>query len=280
MVKEMNERPQRGFMLVLAAVLIAAGMLGGSYMLAQVDYSPKVNVSDITSTPNVYVSSNPPEHMISVSGTASKKVSPDLLVITLRVQTESKNAKDSQERNAVVMDELMDELETLGVPDNEIQTSSYRVEVVRRSVQKCDTKGCYYESVVTGYRTVHGLTLSLTQLDSGGEILDEVTGVGTNETFVDYIDFTLKPETRRTLEKELLEDAAAEAQDRADEIAGGLGVTLGKPLTASESVYYPTYYRSTGYDMAYAAEAGAPSTELSGGEIETSATVSVGFEIA
>jgi uncharacterized protein YggE len=266
-------------MLVLAAVLLAAGMLGGSYMLAQVDYSPKVNVSDITSTPNVYVSSTPPEHVISVSATASDKVSPDLLNIQVKVQTESKNAKTSQERNAVVMADVMDELEDQGIPDEEIQTSSYRLDVVRRSVQRCATTGCYYESVVIGYRTTHSLTLSLTNLTKGGDVIDAVTGVGDNETFVDYVQFGLKSETRRQLEEDLLEEASIKAKEKAGEIAKGLGVTLGNPVRASESVSYP-YYQTRSYDYLYAAEAGAPSTELSAGEEEVSATVSVGFEIA
>jgi uncharacterized protein YggE len=279
MAKEMAEcYPRRGFMLVLAALLIAAGMLGSSYMLAQVDYAPDVDVSDITSTPNIYVSSEPPEHVISVSATASEKVTPDLLLIQVRVQTEDENAKDSQERNAVVMDGVMDELERLGVPEEEIQTSGYRVDVISTSEYICD-KRCHYETVIIGYRTTHTLALSLKELDGGGEIIDAVTGVGTNETFIDYVDFTLQPETRRQLEKDLLEEASMEAEEKAKNIAQGLGVTLGKPVRASESVYYPYYSYRGGYDLAYAAEA-APPTALSPGEVEASATVNVGFEIA
>ncbi|MBD3210387.1 DUF541 domain-containing protein [Candidatus Micrarchaeota archaeon] len=271
-----------GSMIVAAALLLALGVVAGSYLLSQADYSPEVNVSDITSTPNVYVSSNPPEHVITASATVYEKVAPDLLAIRLRVQTQDTDAKDSQERNAEVMSELRDELEGLGVPEDEIQSSGYRVEVVRESEYVCNKEGynCHYEYEVVGYRTVHSLALSMTDLDKGGDVLDAATGVGVNETFVDSIDFTLQRDTREELEKELLEDASSAAKEKAGKIAAGLGETLGKAVSASESVYYPYSYGYRGYDMAMPmAEAGAPPTELSPGEMEVSATVNAGFEI-
>jgi len=270
-----------GRMLALAALLIALGMIGGSYLIAQGDYAPTVNVSDISTYPNVYVSSIPPEHAISVSATASENVAPDLLMVQLRVQTESKNAKQSQADNAEVTVRVMDELEKLGISDEEIQTSSYRVEPVRKSVHRCDNEdGCWWDYEITGYRTTHALRISLTNLDIGGDVVDSATAVGTNQTFVDYISFTLQDETRRELERSLLEDAAEKATAKAENIASGLGVSVGKPLSASESVSYPydyDYYRG---GMAYETASAAPSTEFAAGEIEVSATVRASYEIS
>lgn len=268
--------------LVVPALLLALAIVGGSYLIMQGDYAPKVNVSDISTYPNIYVSSIPPDHMISVSATSSEKVTPDLLIIQLKVVTEDTNAKDSQEENADVMEELKAELKTLGVPDNEVKSSSYSVQPITRSEKRCDSYGtCNWHSVVTGYRTIHAITLSLTNLSLGGDVLDGATGVGTNQTFVDYVQFTLQDETRRSVEKSLLKEAALEATDKAGEIAKGLNATLGKPLAASESIYYPSYQYI--YRTDYALEAGAPSapsTELSAGEMEVSATVSASYEIA
>jgi uncharacterized protein YggE len=266
--------------LLVAALLIALGMIGGSYLLAQGDYAPKVDVSDIATYPSVYVSSTPPEHVISVSATASEEVSPDLLMIQLRVQTEAKNAKQSQADNADVTAQVMGELEKLGISDEEIQTTYYRVEPVRKNVRHCDDEvNCWWESVVTGYRTTHALTVSLTNLDIGGDVVDSATAVGTNQTFVDYISFTLQDETRREIEKSLLEEAAEKATAKAGNIASGLGVSVGKPLSASESVSYPYYYDYYRGGVAYEAAA-VPSTEFAAGEIEVSATVSASFEIS
>lgn len=261
----------------MAALLLAIGMMVGAYLLSQGNYAPNVNVEP--SNPNVYVSSTPPEHQISTSATASDKVAPDLLQIQLRVETKDKNAKTSQEDNAEVMSEVMNKLKSAGLSDEDIQTVSYNVQPDYTSFETCDAYNkCHWDSEITGYTTTHTLMLEVKDLDKGGDYIDMATEVGTNETFVDYVSFTLQDETRRTAEKSLLKEASEEAKSKAQNIAQGLGVSLGKPLSASESYnYYPTssYYRGAMLDMVSA----APATELSAGEIDVSVTVSVGYEI-
>jgi hypothetical protein len=277
---EMMSSEGKGKMLVVAALLLTVGMLGSAYMLSQVDYAPKVNVTGGPSSPNVYVSSTPPEHAIAVSATASKKVTPDLLNVQLRVQTESGSARQAQQDNAAVAADLRSKLKALGIEDEDIQTSSYRVEPVYESDYICDKNGynCRYKSTLTGYRAVHGISVSIEELDKGGEVIDAAATAGTNQTFVDYVQFTLKDETRRAVEKSLLQDASAEAKSKAQGIAAGLGVSVGKVLSASESFSYPYYYKT--YDYLYAAaEAPAVPTQLSPGQVDVSATVSASFEI-
>lgn len=281
MAKEM-ESQGKGTMLVIAAFLLMLGMVGSAYMLAGVDYSPKVNVSDITSTPNVYVSSTPPEHVVSVSGTASKKIAPDQLTVTVSVETQDEDAKDSQGMNANVSDDLRAALKSAGVGDEEMKTTSYRVEVVRNSTRVCtDTYNCYYKYETIGYKTVHTLSVTVTDLEIGGDIVDAAASVSENDVFVNSVYFSLQDSTRRSVQKELLEDAGEEAEEKAKAIAQGLGGNLGKLVSASESFYYPYTYRSYDYAMAAAPiyEADYKSTELSAGEVEVSATVNAGYEL-
>lgn len=270
-----------GKMIVVAAVILTVGILGGSYLLAQGDYAPKVNVSSGDSKPNVYVSSTPPEHMITVSGTASRKVAPDLLNIQLRIQTEDDSAKVAQQENAAVSADVRSKLKALGLKDEDIQTTSYSVDPVYQSTYICDKpagSGCRYESNITGYRATHSINVKLSDLDKGGDVIDAAASAGANEVFVDYVSFSLKDETRRALEKSLLQEAAAEAKSKAQGIAAGMGVSVGKVLTASESFYYPTPYY---YKGLYAAADAAPSvpTQLSPGQVDVSATVNAGFEV-
>ncbi len=278
MSKEDNECKMG--VVVFAALLVALGMIGSAYLLSTVDYSPKVNVSDITSTPNIYVSSNPPEHVLSVSGTASEMVAPDLLTIQLSIETEAVNAKDSQADNAEVNEELLAELKALGISEEEIKTASYRVDVVQDTIKDCDDYyDCTYSYVVVGYKTTHTLNVKTTNLDLGGEIVDTATSVGENDVLVDYVSFSLQDKTRKELQKSLLKLAGEEAEEKAESIAAGLGTTLGKVVSAGESFYYPQpYYRSYDYGMAMAESSYAP-TVLSAGEVEVSATVSAGYEL-
>ena len=270
-----------GWTPVIAALLIAIGLIGGSYLLSQVDYTTKVNVTGGTSYPNVYVSSTPPDHEISVSATSSKKVAPDLLLIQVRVATQSTSAKKSVQDNAAIMANLTPKLKALGMKDEDIQTSSYSVDPIYTSYYICDKTGgsCYYDYKLTGYKTTHILTLSVKDLTTGGDLIDASSSVGENQTFVDYVSFSLQDETKRSLQKSLLANASIEAKSKAGNIASGMGVTLGNLLSASESSIYnyptPNYY----YEKAGDSISSAPATSLSSGQVEVSATVSASFEI-
>lgn len=267
-----------GKMVVLAAFLLALGMLGGGYMLSKGDYSPVVNVSNPPS--NVYVSSQPPEHTISVSGSATQRVAPDLLLVQLRVQTETANAGQAQADNARVSEQLRTALSGVGVQESELETTSYSVDPVYKSVESCDARGCHWDSVLTGYRATHGIMVRLTDLNKGGQVIDAAATAGTNQTFTDSVQFTLKDETRLAVQRTLLQNASVEAGAKASSIATGLGATLGKVTSASESYsYYPTPYYRSGYAMD-AVAAAAPPTELSAGAVEVSASVSVQYEIS
>jgi len=245
--------PDCGKMAVLAAILIAVGMVGCGYFIAQGDYAPDVNISNGPTNPNVYVSSTPPEHSIYTSATSSKEVAPDLLLINVRVQTEDSSAKQSQEDNADVMADLLVKLKAQGLNESDIQTTRYSVDPIYDSTYLCDKNGynCRYDSKLTGYRTTHSLSVRVTSLDKGGDIIDAASTAGVNQTFVDYIQFTLKDETRRSLQKSLLQEASAEAKSKAQSMATGLGVSVGKVLSVSESYsYYPTsvYYKAAMLD--------------------------------
>ncbi len=250
-------------------VLLVLGMVGSAYVLSKGDYAPVVNVAN-----------TPVEHAIGVSATASQKVSPDLLVIQLHVQTDAKTAKQAVQDNAVVTAELLENLKALGLADEDIQTTSYSVDPVTETNYTCDPRGynCVYNYRVTGYKVTNSISLQVKDLTKGGDVIDASSTAGTNQTFVDSVGFTLQSETRRTLEKNLLKDAAAEAKAKAQNMAEGSGASLGKLLSVTQSSsYYPQpLYR----DYAMVAEAaGAPKTELSAGQVEVSVTVSASYQI-
>ncbi len=262
---------------LINVVILALAILGGAYILSVSMPQPVVNIEE---NPNVYVSSIPPEHTIDVSATATDYVEPDLLVVQLTVETEMEGAKESQEETAEKIAAVEAALKALGIKDEDIKTAYYSVDVVKESHYICENEtyyrsDCYWEYIIIGYRTTHSLTVDVENLDAGGDIVDAAVDAGAE---VDYISFTLKPETREETRKELLAEASSEAKAKAESIASGLEVTVGDAFSASESYYYYPVYRS--YDYAYAEEAaGAAPTTLYGGEIEVTATVSASFEI-
>lgn len=266
-------------MITLAALVLALGILGGSYMLSQVDYSPKINVSDITSTPNVYVSSSNPDHQVTVSGTTTKRVSPDLLNINIRMETMDKIAKKSQEMNSEVSSSVINKLKTLGLTEDEIQSTWYNVQEVRESQSNCDTKGCVYDYVLVGYKTIHTINVRTTDLELAGDIVDSVSAFGENEVFIESVSFSLQEETRNKIQNELIVEAGKIAKVKAEAISSSLGAKLGKLLYASESYYYPypMYYSKS--IISESIDASIPGTSFEAGNVEVSVTVNAGFEL-
>lgn len=269
-----------GRMIVLAALLLAVGTIVGCYLLSQGDYAPKVDLSGFKSNPNIYVTQNPTDHAITASGTADQLVAPDLLQISLRVVTQSTDAKTSQSRNAEVSAELRSNLEALGLADNMTQTTSYDVEPVYNSQYVCDVKNnCQYNSTLIGYRTTQSLEIDLDQLDKGGAVIDAAAATGNNETFVDSTTFTLKPETKDTVTRALLEEAAADSKAKAQSMADGMGTTLGNVLSASENSYYYPIYSDVLKSASMEAAATPAPTQLSAGQVDVSVSMTASYAV-
>ena len=259
---------------IIIAIIIAIAILGGAYLLSK-------------SAPNIYLNSDNAQQLnkISVSGTATEKVSPDLLVIAFRIQTELKDAKTSQSDNAALVSNFKTKMLSIGVPEKSIKTTSYQVVPVYKQKPcesgdvKCYTSS-YYQSYLAGYQTIQTISIELTDLKLGGNVIDSGSSVGVNETFVDGISFTLQEQTRRELESALLKKAAMSSKLKAQNIADGLGVSLGKAIMGSETSTFNYAPRNYGYSgLAMMQEDSSIPTQLSSGEIEVSATVSTQYQI-
>lgn len=259
------------------AVIVGVALLGGAYFLATSMPQPVLNIEE---NPNVYVSSIPPEHTIDVSATATDYVDPDMLVLSFTVENEAEDATESQSQTASEINAVKAALAGFGIADEDIKTTRYSVDLVRESHYICrnktDETDCYWDYVITGYKTTHSIKVNVYNLDQGGDIVDAAAGAGAE---VDYISFTLKPETRDTVNNQLLEEASAKAKTKAESIAEGLGVTVGDAFSASTGYDYYPVYRDYDYAMESMGAAPAPATELSGGQIEVTASVSASFEI-
>jgi hypothetical protein len=258
-------------MAVVAVFLLALGLMGSAYVLSKGDYAPTVNVG-----------SQPQEHAITASATSSQMVNPDLLEMQLRVQTDAKTAKQAVQNNAAVSADLRTKLEVVGLSDDEIQTASYNINEITESNYTCDKDGrnCYYKYYVTGYRVTNVYALKVTDTTKGGAIIDAASGAGVNQTFVDYVSFTLKDETRRALEKSRLKSAAAEAKAKAQNMAEGSGAELGKLLSLSEAYNYYAKSDRPSYALSEAVGSAAPMTDLAPGQVEVSVSVTASYEIS
>jgi len=263
------------YMVVLVAIL-----LGGFYLVS-------VSLSSAPESP-VYVniqngSALSVEHnTVSTSGEALRYVEPDKMTVSFSVQTEDRSATEAQDENAEKVNDITAALKAMGINEEDIKTTYYYVNVKKESHYICRNEtyesDCYWTYRNVGYQVQHTLSVDVYEVDKGGEIVDAIVD---EDGEVDYISLGLKKETQMEINKDLLSEAAANAKEKAEGIAEGLGASVTNVLSVSESYsYYPSPYRSYDYGVGYAEAAyDSMETSISTGTIEVSASVSATFEI-
>jgi len=253
-------------MFIGVAIIIAALVFGGIYY-----------VSNSATNSTTYISSSTPDRGVVVSSVQSTRVSPDLLILTLSVESKSSTAVLSQSDAAKKVNDVKAALKLLGINENDIKTSYYSVSPVQTGHYKCvngtNYSDCSYYYTVSEYKTSHILSVRTTDLTKAGTLVDSAVNAGA--TNIDSILFTLKPETESKIKNELLQNASAATLVKAGKIASGLNAGIGKALNVYESTsYYAPEYKS--YSMV---SSGSSATTISSGELEVSATVTVTYEL-
>lgn len=152
------------------------------------------------------------EKVISVTGTATTSVEPDLLVITFGMEIQEKTAKDALSKNSAAMNSVVDAIKSLGIPEDEISTSRFNIYPVYDSYN--DPKTQRYTQELVGYRVTNTITIETSQLDKAADIIDGAVSSGANR--VDNVYFTLSPQTQLDLKDELLGQAVLNAKKKAE----------------------------------------------------------------
>lgn len=216
---------------------------------------------------------------IWVSGVGTLSLSPDLALLELGVDTRAANISDANSQASASMDAMIEALKARAVQDEDIQTSRFsvypRYEYVEEEVDGVRTG----REVLTGYRVRNNATVKLRDLDTVGEVIDEVVTAGGDDVRISGIDFTL--EDPKPKMAELREMAVADARAKAEHLAELSGVSVGRLIYISEGSAGPSLGGfGGGYGFAYAldsADLAAPS--VSGGEVTLSLRVQAGFAI-
>ncbi len=214
------------------------------------------------------------QNSIVVQGSTEFDVAPDLAKIIFSIQTQSFTAQDAQVRNREIGDSVGAALSKAGVRTGDLQTTNYRVE----KIQEWDPTG--QKMVDKGYRVSNSFIVKTKELARVGPLLDAGIQAGANN--VESISFELSDDKQKEVKTEALRKATMNAREKADALADGAGVRLGKVLSLSENSYYAQpYYRAemamTKADMGGAPE--IPPTAISPQDVHISAQVSVSYEI-
>jgi uncharacterized protein YggE len=217
------------------------------------------------SIPPVYGSYTPG---LTVVGTGTVEASPDIVYLTLGVDLKAGDAATVVTDASGRMDRVLAAFKAAGVAEEDIHTASYNLWVE----QQYDPQTGNYTGVLD-YHIMHTVRITLRDLSQVGTVLAAAVEAGANS--VNEITFSVADPDR--LATEARARAIADAQQRAQEMAGALGITLGKVVSVSESGGYtptPVSYDSRAGAMEYAAAVPLPA-----GSFSVSISVVVVYEL-
>lgn len=200
---------------------------------------------------------------ITVVGTGTADVVPDVADWSFGVSSQAATASDALSANASAMNAVLDALKNAGVSKGDLQTTE-----VSLYPQTADDG-----RTVTGYSASSTVTATVRKLGDAGKVVDAAVRAGANDVYGP----NLHPSDTDVQYREAVDKAFDDARVHAEAIAAKAGVSLGAPTAIVEGGGYVP-----GPVMAYdrAAAAGAEVAPVEPGTQQVSASLTVTFAIA
>jgi uncharacterized protein YggE len=249
--------------IILTMILIGAG---GCVYGAGPQVSPP-SIAGYTSAP--VIASGQQQVGLWVNGDGKAKATPDIVLLSLGIEAESRTVAGAQKDAAQAMDAVMKVLKANGIADKDIQTQRFSITPVRTYIEE------QQRSIITGYQVTNVVIAKIRQIDKAGTVIDAVAEAGGNLTRIDNIAFSIENPT--PYYNEARANAIEDAMATAKQMASSAGIKLGRLIYMSESTPYVPPVAISNFVMK--AEAAAPTTPISPGELEIEVNVQMVYEI-
>ena len=222
-------------------------------------------IKDIDTHPNY-------RNTINVSGEGEVFVKPDLGMVTFSVTNEDESAQKALTENTSKTNQLFNYLKEKGIEEKDIKTTSFNISPRYEYIEK-DMYGSG-KRVLAGYQATQAVEVKIREIDVMGEIIEGGVTSGANEVY--GVRFVVEDEEQYM--EEVREMAINNAKDKADKLAGQLGVRLVQIVNYNESGSPIMYREEMAYD-AVGTGGSYPSTSVQVGENSIKSTVSISCEI-
>lgn len=198
--------------------------------------------------------------VMTVTGNGQVKATPTSAQLHIEVQTQGNNVQVPQQENTIIMNQVIQSLVTLGIPREQIQTTSYTITPL---YQFEDGK-----QIFKGYEVINAVTVNVTNIDDLGLIIDTAIENGANR--IANIQFNI--DHTDAYYQQALRVALQNAQLKAKTIAETMHLPLQLlPIEiVEEQVNTPILYRS----MVDA----SGNTPIEQGQVAIQATVRVTYQ--
>ena len=221
--------------------------------------------------PDVYTDSN---GGITVSGSATISVEPDLAILDMGVEAFGKTVSFARSDAAIAMDAIVSSLKSEGVLEKDIQTQRLNISPKYEWQEISIGSQVTNKQVLTGYSVSNYVRVKIRDLDHVGKIVDSASESGGDFVRVNGISFNL--EDTYNLMPQLREQAVQNAFMKADEYASAAGLRLGS-ITSLSEVGSSSPSSAIGNQMS--AMSALIESPISGGELQVSLTVLAVFGI-
>ena len=223
-------------------------------------------------------SSLPDFPFVTVQGTASKELPPDRADLSFTIETFDEKAEAADRILADTTVAVLSVLSTLNIPDSAI--TAYEIS----KYTKRERGDNYQDLAIQGYEMSRNFTVELDNIDNYAPLFEALMKMQ-NVADVDS-NFSVSNADEITLS--LISAAAANAKAKAQTMAAGLDVKLGKVFAFNDSGSFDNFFASFGVEQRY--RAGALEMSVSGSRqrsttvfipqtIELSKTVNVIYRI-
>ena len=158
---------------ILLAVSVLIFLIGGAYGVAKTNEIEEV--------------------IVTVQGKGSLRMTPDLALLNMGVETTASTAQEAAQENSRIMQAVLDVLSSFDIPKDEIKTTWFSL---WRKTEYEEGK-----QVFKGFQVSHTLEVPVTDIARTGEILDAAVRAGVN--IVNNVTFSLR-DTKEAYQMALL----------------------------------------------------------------------------
>ena len=272
----------RGLLLGLGVIFSVILLLGCESTENEVDRSLGSQVSSsvasaaISRIPSEGGMSEPQHQMfsdgsqggISVSGSGSISVEPDLAILNIGVEATGKTVSFARSEAASAMDSVVSSLKKEGILTKDIQTQQLTI-YPRYDYQT-------NKQVLIGYSVTNTARVKVRDLSKVGKIVDNAAASGGDYVRINGISFNVE-DTDQYMES-LRKQAVQKAQIKAEEYADSAGVKLGSLRSLTE-VGAQSPHMPSAMDNQMRAMSVPMESPISGGELQITVTVFTVFNI-
>lgn len=206
---------------------------------------------------------------IHVTGSGSVVGEPDIATLHLGVSIEKKTVAEAREAAAIAMTAVIDALKASDIAENDIQTERFSI------YPQYD----YTDNgrVLRGYSVNNSVSAKVRELENLSGVIDAAAEAGGDIIVVNSIQFMIEDTT--PLQAQARGLAVKNAEAKAQTLADASGVTLGKPLTITETSHAASPPIAFAKEAAFAEDSALSSTPIEAGELTVTVNITIVYEI-